>query len=347
MSRYFSLLLCSCLFLASCSSGSSSSENGTNAGDSDGTTSSGDITGGTTDGTTGSTAGEDSSGGTDGSGSSGGVSEVGVVSVSRTVSSFDSITLNARFNRFSPVLSEFSLPAQFVPEEDTCVISTDGSVPTVTTTDIGFDLIFFFVAGETRRAEVRERYQNSGVASISAGETLVFTSPTGTFGQLDLDSNGGYQMPNGSIIGTAPDSLVLDLIGGEFPMFAAVDIPVVPHLVFSDTTPNSSTAVFSDSSLTWEPATGTDTFVAIRGQARDLNVIPVVVVDVVCVLPDDGAFELTKVLQQQVREILALGADEPAAFTAFELQRVSYRTLRDGDTLLILQSVVAGEQVFQ
>lgn len=348
MQSLFTLLACFCLILASCSSGSSSSGNGTGTGDADGTTSLGDTTGGSTGETTGgASGGDDGDGDTDGSGSSDGVSQVGAVRVSRSGSSFDSITLNAMFNRFSPELSEITLPAEFVPEEDTCAVSTDGSVPTVTTTDISSDLVFFFIAGEEKRAEVSERYRNSQVARISAGETLVFTSPAGTFGQLDLNSVGGYQMPNGSIVGAAPDRLVLDIHGDEFPMFGTVDIPVMPHLGFTDTTPNPSTFVFSDSRLNWEPATGTDTFVAIRGQARDLEVTPPIAVDVVCVLPDDGAFEFSKQIQQQVQEVLELGADEPAAFTAFELQRVNYRTIRDADTLLILQSVVAGEQNFQ
>lgn len=307
----------------------------------------GDTTGGPAVGTTGSTVDGDSSGEPDGAGSSGGVSEVGVVRVGRSDSSFDAITSGVRFDRFAPALSEFTMPAEFVPVEDTCAVSTDGGIPTSTTTDISGDLVFFFVAGESKQSEVRDRYRASRVERFPAGESPVFTSPAGTFGQLDLDASGGYQMPNGTIIGTAPDSLVLDIPGDDFPMFASVDMPVMPHLSFSDAIPRSSTSVFSDSSLSWKPATGLDTFVALSGHTRNPDVMPLAIVDIVCVLPDDGAFELSSEIQQQVQDSLSLDENVPAAFMAFALQRLNYRTIREGDTLLILQSLVTAKQDFQ
>lgn len=336
--RLYPILLLS-LVLAACSGGGSDP-----APDTDGDS-------GTTDGTDagGTTGGDATDGGTDGAdggGSDGnGTAQLGTVRIAVGSSGIVATTLNATFRAYSPALTTVALPDTFLPTEDTCEIAGDDSLPRDTTIESGLDITYHFAAGVAARQQIRDREAASQSQRISAGDTLVFTSPAGTFGELNRDSASFYQMTNGSILGDAPEGLIVTIPGDVFPAFGDVDMPVFQPFDVTDETPKTGTFVNSDSRLTWTPGDSSVSFIALYGQARNQDANPQIrTATIICVLPDDGEFELTAAQRQEIHTLLSTDSAEPDDFPAFWFERVSYRSVQSGDSVLILQSTTRGNQ---
>lgn len=274
-----------------------------------------------------------------------GTAQLGVVRIEVLSTGLVATTPSATFKSYSPALNEINLPAQYIPSADSCVITEDTTLPRVTTTEVEADIVFYFAAGSSARQQVLDRAASGDAQRISAGNNLVFTSPAGTFSELDLGDSNFYQLTSGSVLGEQPASLIADIPGAVFPAFASVNIPVHAPFEFTDEVSDISTSIRSNSRLTWS-ASSSDTIIVLSAQSTNFDANPISSVNVFCVLPDDGEFEFTSEQQSDMLSRLSLEITEPAAFSAFRFERVSYMTLQSEDALLIVQSTTLGNQNF-
>ena len=260
-----------------------------------------------------------------------GVSMIGTVNVSRSTSnSGEFLTPSATFELYDPPLTDFTLPSIFAPTAEDCRFGVDIAIPR------GSNAAFFLVTTEATRQEIFDRGFESQIQNVSAGEVLDFTGPDGTFGQLDRNviTNNfvQYILPNGSIAGPAPDSLVLDIPGDVFPAMPDVEFPIVDALKWTGP-PGGTGGVASDETITWEAGTKPDTVVLIKAQANDFSLSPPRSVETLCVTPDDGSFDFPSDIQAAMQG----DSTEPAFITSFSIERLKYQTIRNDNVLLILQ----------
>lgn len=118
--------------------------------------------------------------------------------------------------------------------------------------------------------------------AISAGESLVLTSPLGTFATLNraMDGDSIFYLENDGL-DNIPAELTLDIPGDAFPAFSNLAIPEATDI----TDLSVSEVVLTDTStFTWTPIGSSNTILAL-----DLDYESAVIS---CEIVDDGSFTL-------------------------------------------------------
>jgi hypothetical protein len=294
------------------SDGQTTSDTGT-TGETGATAGTGGGTGtGTGTGTGGDTGG---TGGTDGGGTGGGgaVQQLGFLSLSSDGTETELI--GSFFAVNDAVVPANELAAFFELQNagtDVCIVDSPAD------DDEAFDLDF-------------DLDVNFGT-SISAGETLIVTSPAGTYTTLirqsftnpiDASSFLIYAPEQGELNGTPPSALVVDIPGDVFPAFANTAIPDIPPAL-TDFSPAVGAPAPLDTTYTWTPSGVASARVSLEidGGAEQPSVE--------CYLADDGSFALPADIAAQLAGVLSPTVDD--------VYRDASRILQSGSALLVLIS---------
>lgn len=128
--------------------------------------------------------------------------------------------------------------------------------------------------------------------TISAGQTLTFTSPAGTYATLARQTatnpfDGGtlllYELPGDALAGMPPAGLTLDIPGDVFPAFSRVAVPDMPAPL-TDFSPPIGDSASANTAFSWTPSSVAGALVSL-GLNSDVESID-------CLLVDDGRFTL-------------------------------------------------------
>jgi len=158
---------------------------------------------------------------------------------------------------------------------------------------------------------------------IGAGETIVFSSPAGTW--LTIERMAGFSeveyLNDDALPATVPDELVVDIPGDDFPAFAQVRVPSV-------TAPDGVTVdddlTAPGSAIRWNAGDQEEIFLHVSLLSVDADGVATTVD---CLTQDDGAFSLP----DNTREALDPDfAGEPT------LTRLGIHALRQNDALLVV-----------
>ena len=129
--------------------------------------------------------------------------------------------------------------------------------------------------------------------AVSAGESLILTSPAGTFATLQEQPAAGflfYDLPNMAMLtqGPVPDGLSVDVAGStEIPMIAAAAVPAITTL--SGASPSADTNISTGTQFTWDASGDPSAMIRIfTGTAGGFFLEDGVTVT--CVAPDSGSF---------------------------------------------------------
>ncbi len=165
---------------------------------------------------------------------------------------------------------------------------------------------------------------------ISAGEVITFTSPAGTYIELNRTTFGdivGYSTDT-ELPRPAPSGLLVDIPGDDYPAFSNVSIPDVAALQL--TAPADSAPVTPNTQFTWTAATGSDSAVDISTSFTDIANMENVSVN--CTVVDDGSFSFDSATQA------AMGS----SFSGLGLfaSRVAYSFRQTGTTVLVVSHTI-------
>ena len=136
--------------------------------------------------------------------------------------------------------------------------------------------------------------------TISAGQTLTFTSPAVTYATLErqTDTNpfgGGtlllYKLPGDSLAGLPPGGLTLDIPGDVFPAFSSVAVPDMPAPL-TDFSPPIGDPASATTAFSWTPS-------SVAGAQISLNLVSDAE-SIDCLLVDDGSFMLPNSVTAQL-----------------------------------------------
>ncbi len=135
--------------------------------------------------------------------------------------------------------------------------------------------------------------------TISAGQTLTFTSPAGTYATLErqTDTNpfGGtlllYELPGDALAGVPPAGLTLDVPGDVFPAFSNVEAPDLPPSL-TDFSPPIDSPAGAATAFSWTPSSvaGAQISLELDSGAESID----------CLLVDDGSFTLPDSVMAQI-----------------------------------------------
>ena len=136
--------------------------------------------------------------------------------------------------------------------------------------------------------------------TVSAGETMTFTSPFGTYATLErqtlnnpsLGTLIAYTTPLGEALPDLPPAgLTIDIPGDVFPAFSNVAVPDLPAPL-TDFSPPLTGAVDAFTVFSWTPSgvTGAGVTLELVSETESIN----------CLLDDDGNFTLPASITQQV-----------------------------------------------
>ncbi len=152
--------------------------------------------------------------------------------------------------------------------------------------------------------------------TISAGESLVLTSPLGTFATLNraMDGDSIFYLANDGL-DNIPAELTLDIPGDAFPAFSNLAIPELADITDLSVTESVLT---DTSSFTWTPTGSSDTILVM-----DLDYESAVIS---CEIVDDGSFTLPA-------EIVAQTGPLSEGFVSFSYV-VSQNLVQSGNALM-------------
>ena len=172
--------------------------------------------------------------------------------------------------------------------------------------------------------------------SIDAGETITFSSPAGTYAELQPQSFAGqmgYRGPD-NLSTPVPSGLILDIPGGEFPAFSAVPFPDVEPFVLTSDLVGPFEEIPVSEEITWEPGTDPDArielyYLANESRMNSDGIEEEIEIDLDCVLLDDGSFSFDAELQAR---LVDAGFDTVGS----NIGRQNVTTVRQGDAMLIV-----------
>jgi len=186
---------------------------------------------------------------------------------------------------------------------DACLLDTDDQENTITTT------------------------------SISAGDSLVFTSDAGTYATIsasqespELSDGIDYEIDT-PIAGAPPANLTLDIPGDTFPAFSSVTSPKVDAPEFFNYPVN---AISNDTTFTWEPSTNPNTQLLLTFSTLPLNDMDRQIVQ--CTVADDGSFTIPSDFSTQIG-----GINQGAMIFAL---RTGVNWERSGESILAYRRIV-------
>ena len=302
--------------------------------DTDGTVTGASTDGGSDTGTTGTTDGSTSAGtGTDGEDTGGdtgdvpgpasgdGATSFGFVQIERSASEdgdvfdADEISVSASFYRFDMSLPIDGATSRFLPRLDTCTVSRS---------DDGL------VDGE---GDLGEGLPGFDLTSLSAGQTITFTSPVGTWLTLprtELENFVTYQSED-ALSPPVPGDLVLDIPGDRFPAFSAISVPDVTPLEGLVPSPGTIVTVGPDTVFRWNGGDDPDVHVGIELYALE-GEGAFAAVD--CLARDDGEFALPATTRAELGDGFSgrLG-----------VSRAGVRAAIEGDALLLVTSSISAD----
>jgi len=251
-------------------------------GSSDGDSGAGTTAGASTAGS--STSGSVDTGNTGGTGGSS-VDQIGIIDVDQL--GFDgfvsNIELSAGFISSSSLINPDFFTSQLKPSSDVCNVQQD--VPVSGQNDPDFLGI-----------------NNSDIRTISAGETITFTSPEGTYATLNREVALGFTGYSLELDGnnTVPAGLTVDIPGDEFPAFSNVAVPAVASL--TGLIISTGELVNSSSTITWDgtPDSGSTISISVYSEIDFANILTSTRTEVECVVVDDGSFSFPAAIQAQM-----------------------------------------------
>jgi len=143
------------------------------------------------------------------------------------------------------------------------------------------------------------------VQSVSAGDALVVSSPSGTFATIPVqtdDSGASYDsQPNENPIELPPlpDGLTLDISGAEFPAFANVSIPDLGRVInFDYPSDDIDDSIFSATTpFTWTPAGTPNSVIVMSAEAQTGETETTFFT---CIVADDGSFTFPTTLTDEI-----------------------------------------------
>lgn len=304
-----SLALMSLGMLGACSGGSSSNDSASSGDSSSSSSSSSDTT-----------TGSDTGSSTDGGGTTLPTSEItkfGVVSISHDASS-DVTTPGGFFVGFdNPLAASFTENAVNAAL-DTCEVTTTTDEDLLDPSD--------FIPGV-------DGADLGAFTTLSAGEVLPITGDAGSYAELTRQSEFGfigYALANedGTMAGTPPTNLSINIPGDQFPAFGDQSFPSVEAL--SLTAPTTLAEVTTSSTFSWTAGTATGGFVSIDLSATEINLDTFAFssTDISCLVNDDGEFTLPANVAAQA------GADFTPDYV--DVSRIAFKFVeQNGATLLL------------
>ncbi len=136
---------------------------------------------------------------------------------------------------------------------------------------------------------------------VSAGETLTFTSPAGTYVTLERQTLNNptvgtlvaytLPIPGDVLAGLPPAGLTLDIPGDVFPAFSNVAVPDLPTPL-TDFSPSIGRPVGASTAFSWTSSgvAGAGVLLELVSNAESIN----------CLLVDDGNFTLPASVTDQL-----------------------------------------------
>lgn len=154
--------------------------------------------------------------------------------------------------------------------------------------------------------------------TLSAGDVITVSSPTGTFASLQLISAFGFSgyQTDAEITGPLPTGLTVDIPGDQFPAFANVSIPNAA--LVTGATPDSDQPIAANTTFSWNAGNNPDARVTISAD------------DVFCTVVDDGSFTLPANIQAQ------LGSD--FGVFGYDITRFAVNFVQSGNAVLVVTS---------
>lgn len=223
----------------------------------------------------------------------------------------EEVEIFARFGQFTGALEMAQLRQELIPTLDECEVSTETASEDDGDDDVDFE---FSVAYDDQ----------------SAGETIVITSPAGTFTTLSLPESGESMIYSNADApppsGPAPDGLVADIPGDQFPAFSNVSVPNVQALDI--TSPGEGVAVTPESTLSWVSNNTANSYLDISISSEDTATGSIATVE--CTVADDGEFSFPEQTQ------LEMGSTFSGS--SADYSRTTYRIEQSGTTLLIINN---------
>jgi len=298
-------LILAASMLTACGGGSSGGDSsaGTTAGD----TTAGDTTAGSTDtGDTGSNTGGSVGGGT--------VSQLGFVDVEQFVfgSTVSNIDLSAGFITSSSLINVDTVTNSLKPTSDTCTFRENVSF--LDDTDVELPGINI-----------------SDIRTISAGETITFTSSAGTYATLNRETEVGFTGYSLELDGSSmvPTDLVVDIPGDEYPAFSNVAMPSVEPLTGINV--STGDVVNAGSTITWDgsPNSGSTISISAYSDFDITNFLTSTITEVDCFVIDDGSFTFPAAIQAQMGSI---------SLANYDVGRDNVSVVRNGNVVLFLSA---------
>lgn len=239
---------------------------------------------------------------------SGDVSQFGVVDVGFS-GLVNEVSLSAGFFEANLPISADQLASQFSQSGDVCTVS-----------DIGGD-------GDMGDFDLPDIVDQ--IDTISAGEVIPFTSPSGSFAELQRTEAFGftfYQTADevDSLPGPIPEGLEFSIPGDQFPAFDRVPVPVSASLEV--TSPSFGERTTVDTVFIWNSNDSANSRVTIDMISGGLTSG----ITVNCEVVDDGRFEFPSGIRAQ------LGDDFSSLFTT--IRRESRSVLQSGRAVLFVTS---------
>lgn len=244
---------------------------------------------------------------------SGNATQWGFVEVEDSTSGSE-VGLSANFIEISTPLAISAVVDAYSPDLDTCEVSN------FSPTTGGDDFELPDIDGI-----------DSTFTTISAGQSLVFTSNTGTYAELQESTILGftfYEPTVESILGPLPEILTLDIPGAEFPSYSNVSIPTL-GTVESISPSGLGAAITPTTQFTWAAATIENAYMEL--DVSSINLSDASTISVSCIVVDDGEFSFPAETQS------AMGESFNSLF-GFSLQRKLNIILESGNSLLIVES---------
>lgn len=216
-----------------------------------------------------------------------GINKIGIVGISYDATvDVDETTAFASFVGFETAIQESFVQTALTDALDSCEVTTSDAddffdpsdiVPGIDPEDIG------------------------AFTSLSAGDVLTMTSDAGSYTELAKQSQFGltlYGILGESLPGAAPDNLILDIPGDEFPAYSNVALPNVPAINL--TAPASLADLTLTSTFTWNGSNDPENVVMIDIYSFDLETFQST--EISCMVTDDGSFALPAGLEAQIGE---------------------------------------------
>lgn len=142
-----------------------------------------------------------------------------------------------------------------------------------------------------------------GKTAVSAGDSIVLSSPGGVYATLREQPAAGflfYDLPTMSMLmaGPVPEGLVVDVPGSpEIPMIEGAEVPVVTTLVGASY--GSGNTISAGTQFVWEPSSNPAAMIRIFASTAGGFFLEDGVT-VTCVAPDTGSFNFPSDIQAQL-----------------------------------------------